>query len=122
MLIPRPETEELVAWVITHFKSNDAPKILDLGTGSGCIAIALAKTLPNAEVYALDLSPKALDVAQTNAQKNNVSINFIEANMLSWVSNQLFDVIISNPLMLLKRNKAQMKKMCWFMSPIWPCL
>ena len=92
VLIPRPETEELVAWILAHFKSNDAPTILDLGTGSGCIAIALAKALPNAQVFALDVSPKALEVAQTNAHKNDVTINFIEANMLNWVSNQHFDL------------------------------
>ena len=110
VLIPRPETEELVAWVLGHFKSNDAPKILDLGTGSGCIAIALAKTLPNAEVYALDVSAEALEVARTNAQKNDVSINFIEANMLNWVSNQHFDVILSNPPYVTKKEQAQMKE------------
>ena len=110
VLIPRPETEELVAWILSHFDSKDAPKILDLGTGSGSIAIALAKTLPNAEVFALDVSPMALDVAQTNAQKNNVTINFIEANMLNWVSNQLFDVVISNPPYVTKKEQAQMKE------------
>ena len=110
VLIPRPETEELVAWVITHFKSNDAPKILDLGTGSGCIAIALAKTLPNAQVFALDISAEALEVARTNAQKNNVTINFIEANMLNWVSDQLFDVIISNPPYVTTKEQAQMNE------------
>lgn len=117
VLIPRPETEELVAWVLAHFKPNDPPKILDLGTGSGCIAIALAKELPNAEVFALDVSPKALEVAQTNAQKNDVTINFIEANMLNWVSNQHFDVIISNPPYVTKNEQTQMKENVWAYEP-----
>lgn len=110
VLIPRPETEELVAWILSHFDSKDAPKILDLGTGSGCIAIALAKELPNAKVFALDVSSKALKVAQANAQKNVVTINFIQANMLNWVSNQHFDVVISNPPYVTKSEQALMKE------------
>ena len=83
-LIPRPETEELVEWIlnssITHHKSPIT--ILDIGTGTGCIPIALKANLPQANVSAIDVSEKALDVAKRNAELNNVEINFIQANIL----------------------------------------
>ena len=77
VLIPRPETEELVDWVLTTVADTSKPlKIIDIGTGSGCIAISLAKSLPNAEVTAVDVSAKALQVARRNAELNGVTINF----------------------------------------------
>jgi len=109
VLIPRPETEELVAWILEHFNKTDAPKILDLGTGSGCISIALAKNLANAQVFALDMSTEALEIARFNAKKNNVEINFIASNMLEWKSTQQFDVIVSNPPYVLEKEQKQMK-------------
>ncbi|MDA9576044.1 peptide chain release factor N(5)-glutamine methyltransferase [Flavobacteriaceae bacterium] len=109
VLIPRPETEELVAWILEHFKTTDAPTILDLGTGSGCISIALAKNLPNAKVFALDVSADALEIARFNAKKNNVEIHFIESNMLEWKSTQHFDIIVSNPPYVLETEQKQMK-------------
>ena len=93
VLIPRPETEELVEWVIegtrytvhgTGCIVHRAPcKILDMGTGSGCIAIALAKHLPEAEVYALDISEKALEVAEENAHLNKVNVRFFQYDILA---------------------------------------
>ena len=109
VLIPRPETEELVAWILEHFSKIDSPKILDLGTGSGCISIALAKNLPSAQVFALDISTEALEIARFNAKKNNVEINFISSNMLEWKSIQQFDIIVSNPPYVLEKEQKQMK-------------
>ena len=104
VLIPRPETEELVAWILKEAKQKKKIKILDIGTGSGCIAISLARHLPNATVYALDISKKALEVAEQNAILNKVRVHFIEKNILT-KSNpskpdlefQKFDIIVSNP-------------------------
>jgi release factor glutamine methyltransferase len=103
-LIPRPETEELVERVISKFRiQNTKFRILDIGTGSGCIAISLAKNLPNAQVYALDVSREALKVAKQNAELNNVQVEFIEADILNSETWDLdfqkleFDIIVSNP-------------------------
>ncbi|HCF81189.1 MAG TPA: hypothetical protein DER39_05740, partial [Porphyromonadaceae bacterium] len=81
VLIPRPETEELVQWVITS-TNNASAKILDIGTGSGCIAVTLAKKLPHAEVHAWDISPDALEVARKNAERNGVHLFFLEKDIL----------------------------------------
>ena len=81
-LIPRPETAELVERIITDYQGQ-APRILDIGTGSGCIAISLAKHLPKAEVAAVDISPEALAVAEENARLNQVSVSFLELDILS---------------------------------------
>ena len=94
VLIPRPETEELVDYVV----KNSAPKkIIDLGTGSGCIAIALKKYLNTAEVYALDISDEALDVCRKNAINLKADINVIKGDILSLKMQNTFDLIISNP-------------------------
>lgn len=82
VLIPRPETAELVERIITDYRGQ-APRILDIGTGSGCIAISLAKHLPEAEVAAVDISPEALAVAEENARMNQVSVSFHELDILS---------------------------------------
>lgn len=101
-LIPRPETEELVDWILNESK-NETPKILDIGTGSGCIAISLAKNLPKATVYALDVSDEALKIAKQNAKLNNVKVNFIKQDILSTnvmitaAQLPMFDIIVSNP-------------------------
>jgi len=106
VLIPRPETEELVDLIIRSITASAVEKsikILDIGTGSGCIAISLAKNLPKAEVYALDVSSEALTMAKENAKSNKVEITFIEASILeesNWdlfFENTKFDVIVSNP-------------------------
>ncbi|TXE11965.1 peptide chain release factor N(5)-glutamine methyltransferase [Seonamhaeicola algicola] len=116
VLIPRPETEELVAWVLKWYsKLNSASqslKILDVGTGSGCIAITLAKKIPKASVFALDVSGNALTVAKQNAVLNNVDVTCVEASILKPdTANKLpdFDVIISNPPYVRMQEKELMK-------------
>ncbi|WP_378187207.1 peptide chain release factor N(5)-glutamine methyltransferase [Aquimarina sp. W85] len=101
VLIPRPETEELVAWIISDLESRQSSsiKILDIGTGSGCIAVSLAKKIPKAEVFALDLSEKAIQIASKNARLNQVTVNFITADVTddALVLPHKFDIIVSNP-------------------------
>ena len=113
VLIPRPETEELVYWIINEVQKGDPReevKILDIGTGSGCIAISLAKNLPNAKVYALDISKKALQIAGENAMDNGVDIFFLEADILSLEGfKDKFDVIVSNPPYVRELEKLEMK-------------
>ena len=110
VLIPRPETEELVDNII---KDNqlESPRILDIGTGSGCIAISLKKSISNAKVYALDLSEKALEVAMSNAQSNDVDIEFIQADILKaeWKPQEKFDIVVSNPPYVLDSEKSEME-------------
>ncbi|MFI1745873.1 peptide chain release factor N(5)-glutamine methyltransferase [Thalassobellus sediminis] len=114
-LIPRPETEELVEWIIKEYKNyNSEIRILDIGTGSGCIAIALAKQLKCAKVYALDISKDALKVARKNAELNEVDIEFIEADILNideslFDSEFKFDIIVSNPPYVRGKEKDLMK-------------
>jgi release factor glutamine methyltransferase len=120
VLIPRPETEELVDWMLSdHRKTQQSNnlKILDIGTGSGCIAISLAKNLPNATVFAIDVSEKALATAKKNAANNAVSVNFIHQNILDVVTlsavegiNEQFDVIVSNPPYVRNLEKEEIKK------------
>ena len=81
-LIPRPETEELVDWIIKENNAKGKINIIDIGTGSGCIAISLAKNLPLADVYALDVSEDALAVAKKNAKHNNEEITFLQKDIL----------------------------------------
>lgn len=115
-LIPRPETEELVRWVLLQqSKNTSAINVLDIGTGSGCIAISLAKSLVNANVYGLDVSKEALNIATKNAKLNEVKVDFIEADILNrehWdlKFNELkFDSIVSNPPYVRNLEKLQMK-------------
>lgn len=98
VLIPRDETAELVNLII-HNHSNTAPSIIDIGTGSGCIAIALKKQMSQSSVSALDISSKALEIAKENAQNNEVSLNFFCESILkeSLDLHQKFDLIVSNP-------------------------
>jgi release factor glutamine methyltransferase len=145
VLIPRPETEELVDWIIKSRKSevgsgkwsldklgmtvgSQKIKILDIGTGSGCIAISLAKSLENATVFAIDISEKALATAQKNAEINKVEVNFIHVNILNindleqlptshchpeLVEGPLptqFDIIVSNPPYVRELEKIEIKK------------
>ncbi len=100
VLIPRPETEELVLWAEQCAADHRNPRILDVCTGSGCIAIVLAAHLPQAEVTALDISHTALETAQRNASMNGVRIRFIEDDALNGVpslAGETFDIIVSNP-------------------------
>lgn len=113
VLIPRPETEELVYWILDHVQklgSGNEIKILDIGTGSGCIAISLAKNLPNATVAAIDISKKAIGMARQNAKENNVIVEFIEADILAKFDfKEKFDVIVSNPPYVRELEKVEMK-------------
>ena len=110
VLIPRPETEELVDWILKDCQNSPSIKILDIGTGSGCIAISLAKNLPNAEVFALDISSEAIKTAKSNATINNITVNFMEADILSLTKlPHKFDVIVSNPPYVRELEKEQMQ-------------
>jgi len=113
VLIPRPETEELVDWILSDYKKEPAEdcKILDIGTGSGCIAIALAKNISQGEIAAIDVSQEALELAQTNAQINGVAVTFLCQNILETEDLQRqFDVIVSNPPYVRTLEKAEIKK------------
>ena len=113
VLIPRPETSELVMKIANRQQSmvNGQWSTLDIGTGSGCIAISLAKLLPQNKVYALDISEKALEVAKENAVNNNVNVTFIHDDILS-LKNKIdtkFDIIVSNPPYVRELEKAEMR-------------
>lgn len=111
-LIPRPETEELVEWVIKEIIdcNGNSLHILDIGTGTGCIPISIAKHLSKANISAIDVSEKALKIAQKNAESNNVSINFIELDILNTIDlPQKYDVIISNPPYVRELEKVEIK-------------
>ena len=106
VLIPRPETEELVEWIVR--KEPSEVKILDLGTGSGCIPIALKKLMPQASVSACDLSLDALKVAHSNAVKNGVVVDFFQLDILNEIPNDgLYDCLVSNPPYIPIREKAE---------------
>ena len=117
VLIPRPETEELVDWILnTEFKKRNIKlNILDIGTGSGCIAVSLAINLPKSNVYALDVSEQALKIAKVNADLNKVHINSIQASILDFeiwnddIKNLDFDIIVSNPPYVRKLEQEQMR-------------
>lgn len=99
VLIPRFETEELVENIKDYIIKNNltTPKILDLGTGSGVIGLTLKKFFPNADVTLTDISPKALEVAKTNAKNLNLNVTFIQSNWLDNVNKEPYDIIVSNP-------------------------
>jgi release factor glutamine methyltransferase len=99
VLIPRPETEELVQWIISDVKGRESCQILDIGTGSGCIAVSLAKNIENAVVFGVDVSKEAINTAQTNAKLNAVDVMFSVCDILhpDLTLFERFDVIVSNP-------------------------
>lgn len=126
-LIPRPETEELVAWILEEFKdkrrktkgksdviSNAIEKsitILDIGTGTGCIPIALSKNIANASITAIDISSEALDVAKQNALLNGVKIEFLQEDILNTtILRKQFDIIVSNPPYVRELEKKEMQR------------
>lgn len=110
VLIPRPETEALVRWILDDVKATEGPvSLLDMGTGSGCISIALIKNMPNAMVKALDISRKALEIAKENANKHQVNIDFFQADMLALELEQNFGIIVSNPPYVRELEKAEMQ-------------
>lgn len=108
-LIPRPETEELIELIRNDYNPETELSVIDLGTGSGCIPISLAKLFPKSNVSAIDISEKALEVAQSNAQNLNVKIDFYQQNLLEDIQlNQKFDVIVSNPPYIRNLEKEEM--------------
>ena len=109
-LIPRPETEQLVDWIISNHKQQGSGlEILDIGTGSGCIAIALAKNLSKASISGLDISEKALEVAQENAIKNQVLVSFYQKDVLETTAlEKKYDIIVSNPPYVRQLEKKAM--------------
>lgn len=109
VLIPRPETEELVEWIIDTLKNHhDSPAIIDIGTGSGCIAISLKKNLPIAKVSALDISTAALAIARENAINNGVEVEFIHSDILSYAGNAGYNLIVSNPPYITRAEEKDM--------------
>ncbi len=115
VLIPRPETEELIAWIVAEAPAIPV-SIMDIGTGSGCIAVTLAKELPNATLMAVDISEKAITIAVNNAKKNDVEVSFITADILDVEANAiikkelLLDIIVSNPPYVRTAEKKMMQK------------
>ncbi len=111
VLIPRPETEELVRWILDDLQEMTAsPEILDIGTGSGCIAISLAKYWPAAKVSALDVSPAALETAKENARQNSVVVSFQHADILEdFKARSKWDIIVSNPPYVRLSEKRTMR-------------
>ena len=113
VLIPRPETEELVQMVIERYKGRNV-RLWDIGTGSGCIAVTLAKMLPDAEVFATDVSEDALAVARSNAQRNGVGVTFARHDMRDTENlpfgDQRFDVLVSNPPYIPASDRAAMHR------------
>ena len=115
VLIPRPETEEMVSLILKSISVNDALRnfeIIDIGTGSGCIAISLKKNLPHSSVSAVDISKKALAVAERNAFKNEVQVNFMNVDILDssqWHMLPECNLIVSNPPYVTESDKLKMK-------------
>ena len=112
VLIPRPETEEIVEWIVKNEELR-TKNVLDLCTGSGCIAIALKRAFPQAEVTAVDVSEKALAIAKQNAKQNATDISFLQADLLApqfKIQNSKFSIIVSNPPYVMECERAQMQR------------
>ncbi len=110
VLIPRPETEELVEWVLDE-ASSDNFSLLDIGTGSGCIAVTLAKKLPFSEVDGCDISERALSIATLNARDNGVAVRYFTQDIFTpFLVDRSYDAVISNPPYVLESEKAEMEK------------
>jgi release factor glutamine methyltransferase len=112
VLIPRPETEELVEWVLNEKTERKDGEILDIGTGSGCIPIAIKKNWPEANLFAMDVSEAALEVAKANAMLQQTPIAFLHADILnesSWPAEN-FDIIISNPPYIPQQERQLLDK------------
>lgn len=109
VLIPRPETEELVHWIINS-NNLDSPRILDIGTGSACISIALKNQIQGAEISGVDISNKTLETAKINSLQNSMEIKFYERDILKWVNYdwENYDIIVSNPPYVCEFEKAKM--------------
>lgn len=109
VLIPRPETEELVRMITDRYKGRSGLRVLDVGTGSGCIAVTLAAELKQAEVVAVDVSESALEVARENARRHRVSVDFVRCDMLQEGPSGHFDLIVSNPPYVTLQEKDEMR-------------
>jgi len=108
VLIPRPETEELVEWIQTSCSPAKSYKILDIGTGSGCIAIALKSIFPTSEVSAFDISEDALEIARINAELNNCAVDFRKVDILQpQYLDEKWDIIVSNPPYIPETEKSE---------------
>ena len=109
VLIPRPETEELVQWIIDS-TNHGSPSILDIGTGSGCIALALKNEMKNSRISAVDFSAKALEIAGENVRLNQLDVCFINADILNWGKYKWdsYDIIVSNPPYVRELEKEAM--------------
>ena len=110
-LIPRPETAELIDWILESCDRSKPLHVLDIGTGSGCIAIALKKSAPLWQVIGIDISQDALEIAHENAKRNSVEVEWTQADILSPITNYQFpilDIIVSNPPYICHREKANM--------------
>ena len=107
-LIPRPETAELVEWILQKHPANQPLSVLDVGTGSGCIAVALKQRRPNWQVTGLDISAKALQVAQQNAIRNQTQVNWLQHDIFSDFTGY-FDILVSNPPYVLDSEKSSME-------------
>ena len=106
-LIPRPETSELVEWITSEANGNES--ILDIGTGSGCIAISIANKLPQSKVSAWDISPDALAVAKENSKANGCNVVFKQVDILAYQpAGEQFDIIVSNPPYIKENEKSAM--------------
>ena len=109
VLIPRPETSELVKWILEENKKEQT-NILDIGTGSGCIAISLAKMLPNAQVTAWDISPRAIETAESNNILNGTKVTFVEQDIFTASEAATYDIIVSNPPYIKEVEKTNMQR------------
>ena len=110
-LIPRPETAELVDWILGRVDTSQGLRVLDIGTGSGCIAIALKKHAPLWHVTGVDVSTEALEVAEANARKNEVAVNWLQADVLTdnTIAKERWDVIVSNPPYICEKERVDME-------------
>ena len=108
VLIPRPETEELVEWIKQDNAEKSTLTILDIGTGSGCIALALKKSFPNAIVHGIDISEKAITTAKENALYNNLNVDFKKVDVFSDELTDKYDIIVSNPPYIRQSEKEMM--------------
>ena len=112
VLVPRPETEELVEWILESVKPDKPLRILDIGTGSGCIAVSLARHLPGAIVTAWDVSSEALKVAEFNARNNEAVVSFVQKDVLATTPEEMegYDIIVSNPPYVREQEMELMKE------------
>ena len=113
VLIPRPETEELVSAVIDYLKNNSTRNLLEIGTGSGCISITIKKNIPDVNITAIDISRAALNIAKENAKANKAVISFLEIDFLAstrWSEIGKFDLVVSNPPYIPYKEMIEMDK------------